>query len=64
MEHYRIVERTLNGTKVVDEQAFASLEVLDKRLERLKNANKEFSGVEFSPAVKELMSQRKAVAVC
>lgn len=63
LNHCRIVQNSLNGVKAVDEQTFASLEILTERLERLKKLDRMFSGIEFSSAVERLKSRRKAVAV-
>ncbi|MFC1737529.1 hypothetical protein ACFL1G_00575 [Planctomycetota bacterium] len=62
--HCRIVEGSLNGSREVDEQTFASLAVLGERLERLHKDYKIFGEVGFSPAVKELKNRKKAVAIC
>ena len=61
--HYRTVEKTLSGERAVDEQTFASLAILSEKLERLKELDEAFSGVEFSPDVKKLRSQKNTVAV-
>jgi hypothetical protein len=61
--HCRIVGESLAGEREVDEQTFASLAVLAERLERLKAADKTFSSITFSSAVKKLQSQKNAVAV-
>jgi len=62
--HYRIVEESLAGERVVDEQTFASLAILTERLERLKKLGNNFSGVTFSGAVEKLKGQKNTVAVC
>jgi hypothetical protein len=61
--HCRIVAESLAGERPVDEQTFASLAILDERLERLKKLDGAFSGVEFSSDVEKLRSQKNAVAV-
>ncbi|HUS73294.1 MAG TPA: hypothetical protein VMY06_09540 [Sedimentisphaerales bacterium] len=61
--HCRIVEKSLTGERAVDEQTFSSLTILTERLERLKNMDEIFSGVTFSPDVRELKAQKNAVAV-
>ena len=58
--HCRIVAGSLTGKRAVDEQTFASLAVLESRLERLDEA---FSGVKFSAAVEKLQTSKAAVAV-
>ncbi|MHC4425874.1 MAG: hypothetical protein ACYSYV_07245 [Planctomycetota bacterium] len=61
--HCRIVAESLAGERVVDEQTFASLAILDERLERLKGLDEAFSGVAFSSDVGKLRSRKNAVAV-
>ena len=61
--HCRIVTESLAGKREVNEQTFASLTILDERLERLKKLNGAFSGVEFSPDAEKLLSHKNAVAV-
>lgn len=61
--HCRIVAESLAGKRKVDEQTFASLAILDERLERLKSLGETFSGVGFSPDAAKLLSQKNAVAV-
>ena len=62
-KHCRIVKDALRGNRTVDEQTYASIAVLDDRLERLKDFDKMFSGVEFSEAVSKLTEQKVAVAL-
>jgi hypothetical protein len=61
--HCRIVEKSLTGERAVDEKTFASLEILGERLQHLKNIDKIYDSVTFSPNVVELKSQKNAVAV-
>ena len=61
--HCQIVEKSLTGERAVDEQTFASLSILNERLERLKKHDKVFGNVSFSPFVEELSRRRGAVAV-
>ncbi len=61
--HCQIVEKSLTGERAVDEQTFASLTILAERLQRLKNLDKIFSSVTFSPDVRELKAGKNAVAV-
>ncbi|MFZ0035742.1 MAG: hypothetical protein WAK60_12245 [Sedimentisphaerales bacterium] len=63
LNHCRIVEKGLTGERTVDEQTFASLEILAERLERLKKLDKAFSSIKFSSAVNKLKTRRNAVAV-
>ena len=63
LNHCQILEKSLNGERAVDEQTFGSLAILKERLERLRKLDTIFEGVEFSPAVKKLKKQRKAVAI-
>jgi len=63
LNHCRIVQNSLTGERSVDEQTFASLAILTERLQHLKKLGETFANIEFSPAVKKLKSQNKAVAV-
>ncbi|MHC4260042.1 MAG: hypothetical protein ACYSTF_06500 [Planctomycetota bacterium] len=63
MDHWQIVKKSLSGARGVDEQTFASLAILDERLERLKKVDKHFEKVKFSGAVKKLRNQKRAVAL-
>ena len=64
MKHCRIVERSLNGKRSVDEQTFASIAILSDRLERLQKADERFYGISVSKHVKSLKSRRKEPSVC
>jgi hypothetical protein len=59
----RILQKSLNGERAVDEQTFASLEILSERLEVLKKLDEVFEKVGFSPVVERLKAQRSAVVV-
>jgi hypothetical protein len=61
--HCRIVAESLAGERETDEQTFASLAILEEKLERLKEHDEAFSGVEFSSDVKKLRSQKNTVTV-
>jgi hypothetical protein len=61
--HCRIVAESLAGNRKVDETTYASLAVLDERLERLRNISETFAGVEFSPDAARLLSRKKTIAV-
>jgi len=61
--HYQIVKDSLAGKRAVDEQTFASMTILNERLQRLKNLDKSFNNVTLSPAAKKLKSQGNMVAV-
>jgi len=63
LNYCQIVKESLAGERAVDEQTFTSLAVLSERLERLKNLDKIFGGVTFSPSVKKLKGREKTVAV-
>ncbi len=61
--HCRIVAGSLVGEREVDERTFASLAIIGERLERLKEIDGTFSGIEFSPAVDEFQSQKNTITV-
>jgi len=62
-DHFEVVTNSLNGTRAIDEQTFASLEVLNDRLERVKKLGGRFTGVVFSPAAEHLRKQSSRLAV-
>ncbi|HUV40524.1 MAG TPA: hypothetical protein VMW23_01895 [Sedimentisphaerales bacterium] len=62
-DHFQIVDMSINGRRAVDEQTFASVEVLGERLDRVRKLGKMFEKVGFSRAVKHLSRQHKAAAV-
>jgi hypothetical protein len=64
MQHFRIVERSLNGKRSVDEQTLASLAVLSERLEGLRKVDERYREVKFSSDVKSLRAKKKEPAVC
>lgn len=61
--HCQIIRKSISGEREIDEQTFASLEILGERLERLRDLNPVFSGVRFSPNVGELKASKDAVTV-
>jgi len=61
--HCRIVAESLAGKRKVDEQTFASLAILDEKLERLRSLGETFSDVVFSPDAAKLISQKNTVAI-
>ena len=61
--HFELVKESLCGHREIDEDTFASLEVLRERMERLKQLDKSFSGIGFSPFMRRLARQHKEVAV-
>jgi len=61
--HCEVVKDSLNGTRAIDEQTFASLEVLNDRLERVKKLGGKFASVAFSSAVEQLKRKPSKVAV-
>lgn len=62
-DHCEVVKGALQGTRAADEQTFASLEVLNDRLERVKKLGGKFVNVAFSPAVEHLRKQSGKLAV-
>jgi hypothetical protein len=61
--HCRTVSRSLTGERAVNEETFASLTILSERLERLKELDDVFSGIDFSSDVKKLKGRKNAVPV-
>ena len=62
-EHFRIVKEAVEGNRQVDDQTLASVEALSKRLERIKKMDKIFDDVQFSLAVKRIITQKDALTV-
>ena len=62
--HYRIVKDALEGKREIDEQTLSSLGVFEERLDRLKKLDRLFRDVDFSAAVKKLISQGDRIVVC
>jgi len=54
--HCQVVGASLTGKRPVDEQTYASVAVLNERLERLRQSPL-FAGVTFSPQVEQLRQQ-------
>jgi hypothetical protein len=63
MDHFDVVRDGLNGTKAIDEQTLASLEVLNDRLESVRKLGGKFASVAFSPDAESLMKQSSRLAV-
>jgi hypothetical protein len=59
--HCRIVAGSLVGEREVDERTFASLAIIGERLERLKEIDETYSGIEFSPDVQKLQRQKNTI---
>ena len=53
-EHFKVVQQSVSGERIIDEQTFFSVGVLAERLERLKRASAAFAGIELSPHADEL----------
>ncbi len=64
VDHYRIVKDALEGKREIDEQILGSLSVFEERLERLKKLDRLFNDVDFSAAVRKLISQGDRIVVC
>ena len=62
--HHKIVKDALGKRRPVDEQTFASIAVLEERLARLKKMHKIFDDVQFSSAVRKLLSQKDPLMAC
>lgn len=63
VDHYRIVKEALEGKRGIDEQTLSSLSIFEERLERLKKLDRLFNDVDFSNAVKKLISQEDRIMV-
>ena len=61
--HCQIVAESISGKRAIDEQTFASLTILEERLQRLKQIDSAFEDVSFSPAIDELMRRKNTIAI-
>ncbi len=62
-DHCEIVRDSLAGDKTIDEQTFASINILAERLENVRKQHRTFIDVEFSPHVQALAEQELKLAV-
>lgn len=61
-DHWQIVKDSVTGDRNIDEQSFASLAVLDERLERIRQLGGGFSDIALSSAVEKLRRQPSRAA--
>ncbi len=61
--HFEVVKESLFGRRETDEHTFESIAVLKERMERLRQLDKSFSDVSFSPFVRRLAGQKREVAI-
>ncbi len=59
--HCQVVSESITGKRKVDDNTFASIDVLSERLGRIKKFGSAFAGISFSPEVQKL--QRRVMAV-
>ncbi len=62
-DHFQVVAESLRGQREVDDHTFNSLAVLSERLERVRGIDEAFAGIEFSPDIEQLQSQRRTAPV-
>ena len=62
-DHCQIVRESLSGTRAIDEQTYASLAVLNERLQRTRKLGDKFANITFSPAVEQLRRRPSRVAI-
>lgn len=62
--HCQVVKDALKGKRTVDEQTLDSISVLGHQLEKLKQADKMFTNVEFSSAVQKLLLEEDSMLLC
>jgi len=62
-DHCEIVRDSLAGNRTIDEQTFASINVLAERLENVRKQHRTFIDIEFSPHVQALAEQELKLAV-
>jgi hypothetical protein len=62
-DHCEIVRDSLAGSRNIDEQTFASINILAERLENVHKQHRTFIDIEFSPHVQALAEQEMKLAV-
>jgi hypothetical protein len=62
-DHCQVVKEALQGERTIDERTYASIAVLDDRLARVKKMGEKFSRIEFSPAIKHLITRPSKLAI-
>ncbi len=62
-DHFEIVRDSLTGNRTIDEQTFASINILAERLGNVRKQHRSFIDVEFSPDVQALAEQELKLAV-
>ena len=63
LKHYETIRQGLADEAAIDEQTYASIAILQERLERLRATDEIFSDVSFSPALQQLAVRRSEAAV-
>lgn len=61
--HCKVVTDSLDGLRSVDEETFASVAVLEERLEKLKKTYPIFSDIKFSSQVAALAQHEMELAL-
>jgi len=64
VDHFKIINESLTGTRAVDEDAFSSVAVLAERLNKLQRNNSIFRDITFSPEVEELAACEMMTSLC
>ena len=59
--HCKILQKSLSGKRAIDRQTYASLAVLNDRLQRLKKNSPAYEKVKFSNGVLKLAKKKNAV---
>ncbi|HPY76592.1 MAG TPA: hypothetical protein PLQ45_02005 [Anaerohalosphaeraceae bacterium] len=62
-EAIHLLQRTLQGTRAVDEYTHYNLGILEDRLEQLKRKSPLFQGICFSEDIENLAGRSAAIAV-
>ena len=63
LNHYETIRDSLADENAIDERTYASIAILQERLERLRAIDGIFSDVSFSPAVQRLAVRQSEAAV-
>jgi hypothetical protein len=62
-DHCEIVRDSLAGKRAIDEQTFASINILGERLQNVYKQHRTFIDIEFSPHIQALVEQELKLAV-
>lgn len=63
IDHCEVVMESLSGERRIDEQTFASINLLAEKLQAVQKVHRSLVNVEFSPQVQALIDQESLLAI-